>query len=322
MGDCIIVCDQCAQIFPSRNKLFKHVRYEHQLENHVNNVETLPKLTPIRIIHEDKFCMVILKPQGMATMGIAPRHTGTRVGNSATSISTRQEETVLNSDALIIADNIKYKKALPVHRLDRCTGGLMLCSKSLEAEVLLKQLFRENQTIDDKLVKKRYRCIVPGIIPPEYRESIALDLDHKPSITMISIVNTTRSAIYGSGWLSTIDCYPITVRMHQIRRHLSLIGHPIIGYQKYSTASTWPDNMAVSVEDMNMSTDVLTCKHCYLQPPFFLWSLELSFPLLHFVNDQLGYSQDYQTITIPEPYYYEVFRQYHQSDYLSKNTCI
>ena len=86
-------CATCHIQFTSRNKLFKHIRYEHNKES-VNSTDidissasrTSNKLMTIQIIDESKYCMVILKPQGMATMGIAPRHTGTRKDKSVVSV--------------------------------------------------------------------------------------------------------------------------------------------------------------------------------------------------------------------------------------------
>ena len=397
-----VTCDMCGTICTSRNKLFQHIRYEHsnssdntakELNVHESvqvgsSVEVRP---PLRIVYEDDHVMVVLKPQGMATMGLAPRFTGHKTGIAC--IPTRQEETVHNSDVLVLKNT--WKKALPVHRLDRCTGGLIICSKSNGVEILLKNLLRDhsqnvghdvikeagisddipqdaiNSTTDrifppktiiassnpvvspppspgstrqstDSLVRKRYRCIVAGRVPSSYNGCISIPLDDKPSETRFDVVSVTRSDRYGrykdvnaeinnakktkldnecstgtgsignsttsdDGWISTLDCYPITGR-----RHLALIGHHIIGDKKYSVARTWPDPMPVPIpslvptldaesmsavkavvktgdpntsdltEDTSISIrpvpDALELPYCILSPPFFLWAVEIQLP--------------------------------------------
>ena len=116
--------------------------------------------------------------------------------------------------------NLLYKKAIPCHRLDSSTGGLVVCSKNRPAEVCIKMCFRQ------KLIKKRYRAIVPGRLEPK-EGSLATPCGGKESLTKYNVVEYTRSARYG--WISTVDCWPVTGRKHQIRKHLMVAGHAILG---------------------------------------------------------------------------------------------
>jgi hypothetical protein len=147
--------------------------------------------------------------------------------------------------------DLSYKKALPCHRLDSSTGGLVICSKNKPAEICIKMCFRQ------KLIHKRYRAVVPGRLEPS-EGSIGTPVFGKESLTRYNVVKYTRSARYG-GWLSTVDLWPITGRKHQLRKHLLSVGHPILGDKRYSFASSWPEKIG-GKEFM------------------FLWSLEVEFP--------------------------------------------
>lgn len=294
------VCNKCNESFDSRNKLFVHIRTcplnpnalsnfskkakdgkedcEEEEEDEINAPLNIPQ-EPIRIVQEDEnWYRVIVKPQGMATMGM--------VGH----------ETLHNSPAmLILPARIKYKKATPCHRLDRATGGLVLCSKSKAAESSLTGCFRLHE------VKKRYRAIVSGQLDqPE--GIIDTPIDGMPSETRYKVALVTPSRQYGH--VTTVDLWPITGRKHQLRKHLLGIGHPILGDHRYTSALVWP------------------------LPPYthtlFLWALEISFPHKGAPLNTTETSATSETspntntqeypmirVEIPEPTYYEEFRRSH-----------
>lgn len=228
----MIECDECYETFPSRNKLFAHIRMKHHENGPSSSSEVVEqRFLTIRPGFEDENVYVIIKPQGMATMG------------------TKGEISLQNSDDLLLekpASN--YKKAVPCHRLDRGTGGLVVCSKSFPTEVHVRQSFQL------KLVRKRYRSIAIGRIDSEYG-LIDVKVEGKKSTTLFHVVENTPSVTYGS--LTTLDLWPITGRKHQLRRHLQAIGHPILGDHQYLYSTDWPQT-----EGMKM----------------FLWALEIVFP--------------------------------------------
>lgn len=268
----LLTCKNCTCSFTSRSKLFIHLRscpaisntiptLESAESNHKNqaiesfstngiNSESEIIQESIRIVQEDEnWYRVIVKPQGMATMGI----------------SGREHETLLNSPAmLILPERIKYKKASPCHRLDRATGGLVLCSKSKEAERSLTTCFRLHE------VTKRYRAIVRGQLYP-LNGIINSPINGMLSETKYQVVCCTPS--YQYGFVTTVDLWPLTGRRHQLRKHLMGIGHAILGDQRYSSALDWPAAP-------------------YTQT-LFLWALEISFP-------HKGHSTvDTQTLKLP-----------------------
>ena len=209
------ICKDCQLPFSSRNKMFIHIRESH--EKMTGNTENTSRVDldrfvalnstvvdgSIRTAGEDPCYRVVIKPQGLPTMG---------------------KTSLMRMDDLMVPDafekNLTYKKSIPCHRLDSSTGGLVICSKSRSAEVCIKMCFRQ------KLIHKRYRAIVPGRLEPKQGAITAL-CGGKESLTKYDVVNYTRSARYG--WISTVDCWPVTGRKHQIRKHLMTVGHPILG---------------------------------------------------------------------------------------------
>lgn len=304
-------CRNCSEIFVSRNLLFKHCRdcnwddvcdiskKKIKSTNSVIEISSLLTDFNIKIIQEDDWFRIIVKPQGIATMG----------GKELTLMNSDQ---MLLPNALVFMSGVTYKKAMPCHRLDLATGGLMICSKSLQAEKLIKSCFR------DKLVKKVYRAIVSGKIEKE-EDLIITDIGvkGKESITRYKVLSYTRSKQYG--WVTTVELYPITGKRHQLRKHMSSIGHHIIGDNRYSFAETWPNNKKF--------THVL-----------FLWALQITFPhpssLLEYrskmgivIDDSIVYDEDDEDdkindsnnfydikdfkwihCTLDEPNYYNEFR--------------
>ena len=254
-------CKHCSVSFTSRNKLFQHIpkctsASEHENLEKVNSAKVGVKdddddddefnasdaaiRGKIQVIQEDlNWYRVILKPQGMATMGLSGH------------------ETLINSDAMLldgaISNQLNYKKAVPCHRLDRATGGLVVCSKSKEAESSIMQSFQKHE------VKKRYCAIVMGRLEPP-SGTIDTPLSGQAATTRYEVTHYTRSKQYET--ITTVNLWPITGRKHQLRKHLAGVGHPIIGDSRYCSALHWPRGPAAAG----------------LEGVMFLFSLEVRFP--------------------------------------------
>jgi tRNA pseudouridine32 synthase/23S rRNA pseudouridine746 synthase len=112
------------------------------------------------------------------------------------------------------------RTAFAVHRLDRETAGLMLIAHKAGLAAQLSALFRERK------VEKRYRAWVLGELPHSGR--IDARLDGKPALTRYQRLSWDADRRQS---LAEIDID--TGRTHQIRRHLSGIGHPVIGDPRY-----------------------------------------------------------------------------------------
>ncbi len=115
------------------------------------------------------------------------------------------------------------REAFLVHRLDREVEGVMLVAHGSKSAAGLSALFEK------KVIVKRYRAEVLGLAGEAGSEGrIDLPLDGKPAITEYRVAscdpenNSTR-----------VEIVIQTGRLHQIRRHFEMIGHPVMGDPKY-----------------------------------------------------------------------------------------
>jgi 23S rRNA-/tRNA-specific pseudouridylate synthase len=109
-------------------------------------------------------------------------------------------------------------KLYPVNRLDRETSGLVVMAKSSTKAGDFGKLFQEG------LVEKRYLTVVSGKTADS--GVIDLPLDEKES-------RSEYCTLYTRKGVSILSVTPVTGRSHQIRRHLSSIGHPVMGDLRY-----------------------------------------------------------------------------------------
>jgi RluA family pseudouridine synthase len=111
-------------------------------------------------------------------------------------------------------------KLYPVNRLDRGTSGTVILAKSSSSAGIFGRQVKETGL--DKL----YLALVEGLPPSS--GSINEPLDDKESETRYSIL------LPGDG-CTLLAVVPISGRMHQIRRHLEAIGHPVLGDKRYGS---------------------------------------------------------------------------------------
>jgi tRNA pseudouridine65 synthase len=114
----------------------------------------------------------------------------------------------------------------PIHRLDRGTSGALLFARTREAAGLLGSAFQEGRT------DKRYLALVRGTPPAEgtidYPIPKAEAGERVPALTRFRLLG--RSSV---DRCSLVEARPETGRLHQVRRHLCHIGHPLVGDVKH-----------------------------------------------------------------------------------------
>lgn len=126
------------------------------------------------------------------------------------------------------------QRVYPVHRLDRKTGGVLLFALNETMNAAMQQQFMDGQ------VAKTYLAIVRGYTPDEQPINYPLRRDDgdgtgvmQEAFTMLRTVQRTEVAIpfgkHPTSRYSLVELTPTTGRMHQLRRHMAHILHPIIG---------------------------------------------------------------------------------------------
>ncbi|MGQ7847026.1 RluA family pseudouridine synthase [Granulosicoccus sp. 3-233] len=127
-----------------------------------------------------------------------------------------------------------------VHRLDRATTGLILLCHGKKSAQLFSTLFREGG------IDKRYQAIVHGDFSthPQNHE-VNLDVDGKSARSLFSHVEHRQG-------YSLVDVTLVTGRKHQIRQHLSALGHPIAGDRLYGGHSVNAENRDLQLQSVSL----------------------------------------------------------------------
>ena len=154
------------------------------------------------ILYEDGLIMIASKPSGL------PMHR-----------TAECEDNLVDVGQSYLIQRETPCKLYPVNRLDRGTSGAVILAKSSSSAGIYGRQVKETGL--DKL----YLALVWGT--PEERGVITEPLDDKESETRY------RTLLAGEN-CSLLAVTPISGRMHQIRRHLAAIGHPVIGDKRYS----------------------------------------------------------------------------------------
>ena len=167
--------------------------------NYDPKVLKLPEVTHLDCLYEDSNYGIWIKPPGVVPQGSASSD---------------------HASLLRYVEKHRGKEVFLVHRLDRETEGLMIVAYNSKAAAYFSELFQKNK------IQKEYQAIVLGEIEKGHKQTIAASLDDKEAITHIEVLGNNNNQ-------SLLRVAIDTGRLHQIRRHLDFIGHPIMGDPKY-----------------------------------------------------------------------------------------
>jgi 23S rRNA pseudouridine1911/1915/1917 synthase len=180
-----------------------------------------PEDIPLRVVHEDDCLLVIDKPAGLVVHPGAGRASGTLVN------ALLHHVTDLSGIGGVVRPGI-------VHRLDRGTSGLMVVAKDDPSHRHLARQFA------GRTVEKEYLAIVMGL-PTRATGTIDLPIGRDPVHRQKMSVRATRARAASSTYtvVERLDASALvrvrihTGRTHQIRVHMSSIGHPVAGDALY-----------------------------------------------------------------------------------------
>ena len=174
--------------------------------------------THFKVLHEDADILILDKPSPLAVHPVGV-------------YAELNLHTLLKNDARWAGQSLRF-----VHRLDAETSGVICAAKTEAAARFLGIEFMNGR------VDKNYHALVFGV-PEKSEGEINARLGHDESsgfqtVRIADEVNgeeacTRYKVLWSAGGYSWLEITPLTGRTHQIRVHLALLGHPIVGDKIY-----------------------------------------------------------------------------------------
>jgi 23S rRNA pseudouridine1911/1915/1917 synthase len=212
----------------------KHTKANVQLREGDEVTVTLPELAaaapaaqdlPLAILFDDPDIVVVDKPAGLVVHPAAGNPDGTLVNALLHHVK----------DLSGIGGEIRPGI---VHRLDKGTSGVMVVAKNDLAHQELARQFH------DREVEKEYVALVWGLVQQRKRIEAAIGRDPRHRQKMSTRASRAREAVTRVTWARDLRGVTLcriaifTGRTHQIRVHMSAIGHPVVGDALYGACRT------------------------------------------------------------------------------------
>ena len=201
------------------------------LDTYQEEIDVVAENIPLDIVYEDEYLLVVNKPSGMVVHPANGNYSGTLVN-----------ALMHHCNLHLSSVNGSIRPGI-VHRIDKDTSGLLLVAKNDEIHYSLAK------QISEKSVVRKYVALVHGVILEDTATidaPIGRDVKNRKKMAVTS--SNAKDAVthlkvlerYADSTL--IECQLETGRTHQIRVHMSYIGHPVVndpvyGYKKMDSSS-------------------------------------------------------------------------------------
>ena len=225
----------------------------------------------LQICYDDEHLIAINKPHGLLV------HRTSMASNT-------------NQFAVQELRNQIGQHVYPVHRLDRKTGGVLLFAKDKVTNSLMQKQFA------DRKIDKTYVAITRGYTPEKDIIDYELTNDKgqiQQAVTKYETVEYAEIPIssgkFSSSRYSLVRLFPETGRMHQLRKHMAHILHPIIGDRPHGCNK----QNRFFKNEFDMTTMLLHARSLSFQHPYDNMRITISAPIqkefLRMINE-LGFS--------------------------------
>lgn len=197
---------------------------EIELPDAAPNETIVPEEFGLPVLYEDDFLIAIDKPSGVVVYPAVGHAHGTVVNQLVSHCA--------------LARFGEPRRPGIVHRLDEGTSGVLVVAKRDEAYLHLVEQFQRRE------IEKIYLALVHGRVSedegriegsigrdPVKRQRMKILPQGKPAITEFRVLKRFSEA-------TLLEVRPLTGRTHQIRVHLSAIGHPVLGDELYGRRRT------------------------------------------------------------------------------------
>ncbi|MFY9936823.1 MAG: RluA family pseudouridine synthase [Silvibacterium sp.] len=201
-------------------------------------LRAIPEAIPLDIVYEDDDLSVINKPAGMMV------HAGSGATDDARNLGTLVNA-LLSHYQQLSSTGGPLRPGI-VHRLDKQTSGLVIVARNDAAHLKLSEMFSRRQ------MRKTYIALVHGNLRQDHgtiNTAIARDAIRRTRMTTrrdtgaraaVSHYSVLERIVSRFGNFTLISVRIETGRTHQIRVHLSSIGHPVAGDTLYGAPARIP----------------------------------------------------------------------------------